>query len=205
RSNPNSGAMLFGQPGVDPRIQTSFDSLEDLPWASTYHSYQPHLGFQHMHRGCASMVPHPWHAFAPDAELHAFAFVMPGNDHTSVVPEDWNGWLPPHPEQMSGEPPTPRAKSRKEARKHKRPAPKISEEVARRMQSQLQSATRGVSLRKIFGKYDADRSGTLTSQLGQTRTLFFGTAGSARRRPCFKSGTAMNALTRESVGSLSQL
>ncbi|CAJ1461592.1 unnamed protein product, partial [Effrenium voratum] len=155
--------MLFGQPGVDPRIQTSFDSLEDLPWASTYHSYQPHLGFQHMHRGCASMAPHPWHAFAPDAELHAFAFVMPGNDHTSVVPEDWNGWLPPHPEQMSGEPPTPRAKSRKEARKHKRPAPKISEEVARRMQSQLQSATRGVSLRKIFGKYDADRSGTLTS------------------------------------------
>ncbi|CAJ1435785.1 unnamed protein product [Effrenium voratum] len=109
------------------------------------------------------MAPHPWHAFAPDAELHAFAFVMPGNDHTSVVPEDWNGWLPPHPEQMSGEPPTPRAKSRKEARKHKRPAPKISEEVARRMQSQLQSATRGVSLRKIFGKYDADRSGTLTS------------------------------------------
>ncbi|CAJ1435784.1 unnamed protein product [Effrenium voratum] len=49
--------MLFGQPGVDPRIQTSFDSLEDLPWASTYHSYQPHLGFQHMHRGCASRKP----------------------------------------------------------------------------------------------------------------------------------------------------
>jgi len=42
-------------------------------------------------------------------------------------------------------------------------AAKISEEVARRMQSQLQSATRGVSLRKIFGKYDTDRNGTLTS------------------------------------------
>ena len=28
-------------------------------------------------------MPHPWHAFAPDAELHAFAFVMPG----ASVPE----------------------------------------------------------------------------------------------------------------------
>ena len=23
-----------------------------------------------------------------------------GNDHTSVVPEDWTGWLPPHPEEQ---------------------------------------------------------------------------------------------------------
>ncbi|CAK8987161.1 unnamed protein product [Durusdinium trenchii] len=152
--------MLFGEPGVDPRIQPlhRFPDEWDLPWASTYHSYQPHLGFRRF--GDRGFAPDPYHCWAPDAELHAYAFVVPGNDHTSVVPEDWNGWLPPHPEQQRQN--TAQSKSGRTKKKRAEKA-KISEEVARRMQSQLQSATRGVSLRKIFGKYDADRSGTLTS------------------------------------------
>ncbi|OLP77198.1 hypothetical protein AK812_SmicGene42770 [Symbiodinium microadriaticum] len=41
--------MLFGsQPGVDVRIAAlqSFPDETDLSWPSTYHSYQPHLGFR---------------------------------------------------------------------------------------------------------------------------------------------------------------
>lgn len=30
----------------------------------------------------------------------SFSTLSRGNDHTSVVPEDWNGWLPPHPEEQ---------------------------------------------------------------------------------------------------------
>lgn len=102
--------------------------------------------------------------WAPDATLHCYAFVVPGNDHTSIVPEDWNGWLPPHPDDLPPErEPTPK-KSKKDSKKKKRPPHlKITEEVSKRLQSQLQSATRGVSLRKIFSKHDTDRSGTLTA------------------------------------------
>lgn len=95
--------MIFGEPGVDPRIQPLYPFPDDcdLPWPSTYHSYQPHLGFRRLpYRGIPSLEPDLCHSWVPDAELHAFAFVVPGNDHTSVVPEDWNGWLPPHPEEQ---------------------------------------------------------------------------------------------------------
>ena len=156
--------MLFGEPGVDPRIPPlhSFPEDSDLAWPSTFHRYQPHLGFRHFFdRGIPSLAPDFYHSWVPDAELHAFAFVVPGNDHTSVVPEDWTGWLPPHPEEQLR---AATANSKSNRPKKKRvPQAKISEEVARRMQSQLQSATRGVSLRKIFGKYDTDKNGTLTS------------------------------------------
>ncbi|CAK8987382.1 unnamed protein product [Durusdinium trenchii] len=113
--------MLFGEPGVDPRIQPlhRFPDEWDLPWASTYHSSLVEHGDAYHEISCAletevlhgsrivlalryCFAPDPYHCWAPDAELHAYAFVVPGlrNDHTSVVPEDWNGWLPPHPEQQ---------------------------------------------------------------------------------------------------------
>lgn len=157
--------MIFGEPGVDPRIRPLYPFPDDcdLPWPSTYHSYQPHLGFRRLpYRGIPSLEPDLCHSWVPDAELHAFAFVVRGNDHTSVVPEDWNGWLPPHPEEQQRAA-TANSKTGRPKKKRAPQAAKISEEVARRMQSQLQSATRGVSLRKIFGKYDTDRNGTLTS------------------------------------------
>jgi len=155
--------MLFGsQPGVDSRIASlrPFPEESDLPWPSTYHSYRPHLGLPQTVQG---LEPDPCHAFVPDATLHCIAFMVPGNDHTSIVPEDWNGWLPPHPDELPPEPEPPQTKKRKESRKKRSNQPKISEEVSKRLQSQLQSATRGVSLRKIFSKHDTDRSGTLTA------------------------------------------
>ena len=30
----------------------------------------------------------------------SFSTLGRGNDHTSVVPEDWTGWLPPNPEEQ---------------------------------------------------------------------------------------------------------
>eukprot|EP00443_Scrippsiella_acuminata_P101951 CAMPEP_0115674824 /NCGR_PEP_ID=MMETSP0272-20121206/53824_1 /TAXON_ID=71861 /ORGANISM="Scrippsiella trochoidea, Strain CCMP3099" /LENGTH=507 /DNA_ID=CAMNT_0003113753 /DNA_START=60 /DNA_END=1583 /DNA_ORIENTATION=+ len=41
---------------------------------------------------------------------------------------------------------------------------RISEEVAKRLQSSLKSATYGTSLAKLFKKYDGDKSGFLTAQ-----------------------------------------
>ncbi|CAK9000026.1 Uncharacterized protein (Fragment) [Durusdinium trenchii] len=73
--------MLFGEPGVDPRIQPlhRFPDEWDLPWASTYHSA---LETEVLHGSrivlALRFAPDPYHCWAPDAELHAYAFVVPG-------------------------------------------------------------------------------------------------------------------------------
>ena len=52
--------MLFGEPGVDPRIQPlhRFPDEWDLPWASTYHSSLVEHGDAYHEISCEGLVDH---------------------------------------------------------------------------------------------------------------------------------------------------
>eukprot|EP00931_Biecheleriopsis_adriatica_P103313 TRINITY_DN78165_c0_g1_i1.p1 TRINITY_DN78165_c0_g1~~TRINITY_DN78165_c0_g1_i1.p1 ORF type:complete len:447 (-),score=79.71 TRINITY_DN78165_c0_g1_i1:63-1370(-) len=142
------------------------------PWGPSvaqqaYHGFDQAYQAELMKRTYPN-VPFPYaqYAMAPDGYLHALA--LPGGYGYFIVPE---GSYSPEPVPVVEEKEPPKKKKKEEVVVRPKPSAahttakrhKISEEVSRRLQVQLQAATRGVSLKKLFAKYDGDRSGTLSS------------------------------------------
>jgi len=102
------------------------------------------------------------YAQAPDAFVSGLA--IEGDGYRSVVPEGWEEYFPTHsfePDQaIEPQSPGARPKRRNKSDGSSRTA-KLSEEAAKKIQSQL-VASRGVGgLRKIMNKYDSDKDGML--------------------------------------------
>lgn len=149
--HPQAYGAYYGAPAYD--VGAYYAVSDD----GVSYAYEPQVD--------PSVSAFPYNQFAPDGYLHALAFQGPG--YQQIMPEGWEDFYPLSQEQtnFAVEPdPTTSGKGKKKRDKKPDKKPKvISEELARRIQAQLQSASRATPLRKIFGKYDTDRSGSLSA------------------------------------------